>query len=632
MIFRSRDLHNLAADASGPFTRAEVLARAHRLDLPVAEVPVTVSPRPDISPGPRWRSLPGTFLSFLNFWWSRIQFPGTAPPRTRKASWLFGLLLMLLAALLLFPELNEPLQDPDEGRQAEVPREMLAHDDLLMPRMLGQPYYEKPPLQYWLTAASYTLFGVHPWAARLIPALAAWFTVLFSYLWGRRWLGSRAAFLGGLVLCLSVGFIAMGRTVILDSLLTACVAASWYTAHRAVAEAPLRWRWWLLSALICGLGILSKGPVALILLIFPLGAYQCLNAGAARPRLWPWCYYLGVVLLVAAPWYLAMALNDPSFVSQFLWKANVVRFVEAYDHKQPWWYYLPLLFTATLPWSLLWTWLGYFLCADSRRVVMLRTPALGFCAVSVAWCLVFFSLSGCKSPFYVAPALPPLALMLGVCLEAILFRRAGHIDRFMGYARRTLPYQATVVILLVSIGGYAVAGLLKWETWGLVLVEMALTLAGLVLWWRFGRSLGPKLAWATCGLATLIMVAVAARDLVVGFARTHTIQTIARIARHWPDGDKRLVFSYGRQWPSASFYLRRDHVIFVTREARPLLMELLKKQPDAMILVERGELLDELLASLPPGLKADVTLPAQEGQAALMVVHRPHPLLRLRAH
>src|SRR5262249_14871458 len=162
-----------------------------------------------------------------SFWWSAVQFPGRAAPRG-KASWLPGLLLLGLAALLLFPDLGQPLSDPDEGRQAEIPREMVAHDDLITPRMLGLPYYSKPPLQYWLTAAAYAAFGLRPWAARFIPALAAWLAVLLTYLWGRRALGPRPALLGGVGLCLSLGFVTLGRTAVLDSLLAACVAASWY--------------------------------------------------------------------------------------------------------------------------------------------------------------------------------------------------------------------------------------------------------------------------------------------------------------------------------------------------------------------------------------------------------------------
>jgi 4-amino-4-deoxy-L-arabinose transferase-like glycosyltransferase len=528
---------------------------------------------------------------------------------------------MVLAGLLLFPELNVPLLDPDEGRQAEIPREMLAHDDFLTPRMLGLPYYEKPPLQYWLTAASYTAFGVRPFAARLVPALAAWLTVLLTFAWGRRNLGARAAFLGCLGLCLSLGFLTLGRTVVLDSVLTLCVTAAWFAAHRAVAGPVFRGKWWAAAAAACGLGILAKGPVAVILLAAPVAGFQYL-AAPVRPRLLPWCVFLGIAAAVAGPWYIAMALTEPGYVGQFLWKANVLRFLEPFDHKQPWWYYFPLLFVGTLPWSLLWVWLAYFLSSRSRRLVVLRTPALGFCTLAVVFCVAFFSLSGCKSPLYVAPALPPLALMHGVCLDAILFRRAGLRDRFLGYARQGLPRRATVGVLVLSAACYLVTGVLHWETWPVVLLETTATLAVLAAWWRFGPSASPRLAWGVCAAATLAMVVVSARDLVTGFASRHTVQAIARIARHWPGGTHYPVVSYARQWPSASFYLQRDCVTVFAREQLSFLVSFLKATPQALVLVESGPRLAELRAALPPSLEVQINLPEREGQAALVVVRR----------
>src|SRR5262249_7604061 len=152
---------------------------------------------------------------------------------------------------------QQPLLDPDEGRQAEVAREMLAHQDWVVPRLLGDPYYEKPPLQYWLTTLAYRACGIQPWSARLVPAGAAWWSVLVTLLWGRFALGSRPAWLGGLVLSLTLGFIVLGRMAVLDSLLACCVLTSWCCATVAVGEAGLRRGWWLASALACGLGILA---------------------------------------------------------------------------------------------------------------------------------------------------------------------------------------------------------------------------------------------------------------------------------------------------------------------------------------------------------------------------------------
>ncbi len=639
LVFRRSALAAVMPETEGPFAAAEALARARRFGLPVAEVPVlqTGQPRPAIAP--HWRDVPASCAAFLRCWWSRVQFPGGMPAAPRPRSWVLGGLLLVLAALLLFPGLNQPLQDPDEGRQAEVPREMLARDDLLTPRMLGQPYYEKPPLQYWLTAASYKLFGVRPWAARLVPALAAWLTVLFTFAWGRRALGARPAFLGSLGLCLSLGFLVLGRTVVLDSLLTACVVASWYAAHTALAGPYFRWTWWLISAGACGLGFLAKGPVALILAVVPVAGYQFLaglapapdpliRGGGGRaqgPSRRDWLGFVALAAGVAAPWYVAMALTEPGYLYHFLWKNNVLRFTQAYDHQQPWWYYLPILFAGTLPWSFLWAWLVYFLTSRSRRLAELRTSGLGFCVLAAGWCLVFFSASGCKSPFYPAAALAPLALLHGACLDAILFRRVGRRDQFLGYARQVLPWRATVVVLLLSAGCYVATGVLRWEAWRVVAVEAGLTLGALAAWWRYGKRAPAPWAWGACAAATLFMVTVAARDLIVGFAARHSVQAIAKTARRTPGEDSCPVVSYGRQWPSASFYLRREVVAFFDQGRLDHLVAFCQVQPEVIVLVEEGPLLDALLKALPAGLETQVKKPERVGQAALVVVRHAAP-------
>src|SRR5947209_15783135 len=121
------------------------------------------------------------------------------------------LILLAAAALLFFSRLDLPLLEPQEARYAEIPRQMLRDGSWVVPTLHGQPYLDKPPLLYWLVMVSYRLFGVHDWAARLVPCSAAFLTVLVTYGWGRRVLGGRAAFLGALVLCLSGRFVYLGR-------------------------------------------------------------------------------------------------------------------------------------------------------------------------------------------------------------------------------------------------------------------------------------------------------------------------------------------------------------------------------------------------------------------------------------
>jgi 4-amino-4-deoxy-L-arabinose transferase-like glycosyltransferase len=615
-VFQRAALAEVLPEADGPFAPAEILARARHRNLPVAEVPV---PRAGMTPARRLR-LGSALAACLRFWWSRLQFGGLAPARARRQSWLGGILLAIVAALVLFPNLNQPLLDPDEGRQAEIPREMLAHHDLQMPRMLGEPYYEKPPLQYWLTAGAYRVFGLRSGSARLVPATAAWLAVVFSFAWARRTLGARPAFLGGLGLCLTPGFVVLGRTVVLDSLLALCVVTSWYTAYLAVSGPTLRRGWWVLSALVCGLGILAKGPVALVLLAPPVLVYQWLASTTVRPRWGMWLLYAALAAGVAAPWYVEMELRDSNYVWQFLWRANLVRYVSPFDHEQPWWFYLPVLFVATLPWSFLWPPLIYFLSSRSPRLAMLRTPALGFAVLTVGWCFLFYSLAGCKSPPYMAPALAPLALVIGACIDAILFYSAGRRDSFLGLVRQTLPARLAPFILLLSGGCYLTTSFLDWQPWGWALTKALLSLAFLAVWWFWGRRSRPVVAWGLCAGVMLAFVTLAMRDVMRGYASRHSPAPIAELLRKLPDSKHRPVISYRRQWNSASFYLRRDVVLCFDEQHRESLLSYLSARPKTLVLVESGTPLEEFLSILPSRFTTEVHHPKKEGQAALVVV------------
>src|SRR5258707_14160667 len=138
---------------------------------------------------------PRSFLSCLPLVWSRVLFPGAATDRT-ACRWPALLLLLLLPGLLLYACMSFYLFEPDEGRYAEIPREMLQRGEWVVPYLQGEPYFDKPPLLYWLVRLSYRLFGVHDWSARLVPALAVHGCILLTYAFGRRILNERAAFWG----------------------------------------------------------------------------------------------------------------------------------------------------------------------------------------------------------------------------------------------------------------------------------------------------------------------------------------------------------------------------------------------------------------------------------------------------
>jgi 4-amino-4-deoxy-L-arabinose transferase-like glycosyltransferase len=348
----------------------------------------------------------------LVFLWRRILFAG--PSATQQAAPRAALLVLLvLPGLLLYPCLSFYLFEPDEGRYAEIPREMLSRGDWIVPHLQGQPYLDKPPLLYWLVMASYALLGVHDWAARLVPALAVHACVLVIYLLGRRTLSGRASFWGALLLALMPGFLGMGRLLLLDGVLALWVTLGLLAAYEAVRGTELRGGWWALSAIACGLGVLTKGPVIFVLVIVPLWLQRRLSGTGAGIG---WCARLGWVslaLAVALPWYVAVCVRAPQFAGYFLWEHNVLRFVAPFDHLEPVWYYVMPLLLGLGPGLLLLGPLLRFLGSGDPEASARRPPALGFVVLAGLWCVLFYSLSGSKLPTYILPAFPPLALVLG---------------------------------------------------------------------------------------------------------------------------------------------------------------------------------------------------------------------------
>jgi 4-amino-4-deoxy-L-arabinose transferase-like glycosyltransferase len=293
--------------------------------------------------------------------------------------------------------------------------------------------------------ASYGIFGVHDWAARLPPALAVHGTVGLVFFFGRRMVGSRAAFWGALTLALSPGFLGVGRLLVLDGLLTLFVTLSLGAGYEAVRGERLQWAWWLVAAAACGLGVLTKGPIAAVLVLPPLLLHVWLTGGGCRI---PWSAWLAggaLVGMINVPWYLAVCLRLPEFGMYFFWKHNVLRFFAPFDHIEPVWYYGPILLLGLMPASFLGiAWMRYLVSSDPTAARH-RAPAQGYLLLAGGWCIFFFSLSGSKLPTYIMPAFPPWALAFGAFLVGTRWN-----------ASRWVHGTAILATALLAVAHYAV--------------------------------------------------------------------------------------------------------------------------------------------------------------------------------
>lgn len=243
--------------------------------------------------------------------------PAPATPVQKALLWaLLGLL-----ALIWFGGLEyRVLFHPDEGRYAEIPREMVVRGDWITPHLNDLPYFEKPPLQYWATAAAFEVFGQHQWTVRLYPALTGLLGVLLTALAGWRLFGRETGLTAAAILGSSFLYVLGGQVITLDMGLSfvlhlALVGFLW--AQRAGAsERETRHGMWLAWAAMA-LAVLSKGLISIVLPALALGVY------IAWQRDWHLLRRLhlggGLTLfqLIAAPWFIAVSARNPTFPDFF---------------------------------------------------------------------------------------------------------------------------------------------------------------------------------------------------------------------------------------------------------------------------------------------------------------------------
>jgi 4-amino-4-deoxy-L-arabinose transferase-like glycosyltransferase len=488
------------------------------------------------------------------------------------------LAIFLLAATICFTGLLCPLQEPQESRYAEIPRQMLAEGSVVVPLLHGQPYYDKPPLFYWLVMASYSVFGVNESAARLVPCVAAFLTILISFGWAHRLLGWRAAFLGSAMLCLAPRFVQLDRMLTPDSLLTLFVVAAWASGQLALTSTltgdRLHRGWWLASALACGLGLLTKGPVALVLVVPVLLALR------ARWRML--AAYLAVSVGLAAPWFIAVAMRDESFLAYFFWFHHVQRYVDPFDHSEPFWFYLPEVVVGMLPWTLLLPGLMVALIRGGDEVQHLRS--LVFAGL---WCVGFFSLSGCKRGFYVLPAVPPLALALGGYLDRVLGETscAGWFAIFQHRSRL-----AFLVILFVIVGVLTgcIAGFACDIVSGKIatIFGLAAAIGGLTAIGIYGKR-GGQASWAEAGCAMTLQSLAGVFLLLPGYAEKFSLRNdlVCNLANGFRDAP---IFCYPKAWDSVNFYLGREDVRAFKLSELDRMADELAQTPGAVVMVRTG--------------------------------------------
>jgi 4-amino-4-deoxy-L-arabinose transferase-like glycosyltransferase len=344
--------------------------------------------------------------------------PGTEP------SWRRDLLLLavIFGAILSWRLGSAPLRNPDEGRYAEIPREMIASGDWVTPRLNGVPYFEKPPLVYWAVAACEEVLGPGEWSLRLTPALFALAGILTAYGATRRIYGRDAGFWAAVVLGTSLLYLALGELLILDMAVSVLMSATLFCFILGVREEPGPTRRWLFYGLYASaaLATLTKGLMGF--LVTGAVMFTWLLVFNQWRRLKPIHLASGAALFltIAAPWHLIVSSRNPGWAHFYFVYEHWERFTSAgHGRYQPFWFFIPIVLLGLFPWTgFLWASFRDALAGGwSRRR---ENADAWFFATWAIFIFLFFSESQSKLIPYILPVLPPLAVLIGRWIAATL--------------------------------------------------------------------------------------------------------------------------------------------------------------------------------------------------------------------
>lgn len=400
-----------------------------------------------------------------------------------------GLILVLFACVLTFVGLNRvDLRESTEPREAGVAADMLQSEQFLMPTLNGRAFLEKPPLSYWLQAASVRVFGYEPFAVRLPSALAGIATaVLLAGFFGPT--QRRAGFLAGILVITMASFWSYARTAGQDALLALGIALALLSFFRA-REGTARRGWIAFSAGIA-LATMTKGVVGLavpgvVIFAFLLVESVCFDGRLVlRNWLTPAAYTLLGLLPILVWLYLLFDATGMEAVKEVIWNNSVGRFEGEYTggaHAEPFYFYLRKLPETFQPWSLL---LYVAVWQSAKQLTRDRQGLFFFCWLVAPY--VLLSLSAGKRPSYLLMLYPAAAALLARYIIAVVDEyQANPCARVAKTARWLAALQA---VFLSAAAAWVVFRLL---TLKLLLVGAMSFLLIVPVWVVLWRSL-PKL-------------------------------------------------------------------------------------------------------------------------------------------
>ena len=481
-----------------------------------------------------------------------------------KTEVILGVAAFLVAAVMLFSGLGSvPLMQPDEGRNAEIAREMAVTGSWLVPTLEGHPRLDKPAAYFAAVALSLRVLGANEWGARMPSALCGLAILVLIYMFARREYDPATAAFAVIVIATSPMAFAFSRIVIVDDALAVCTIAAILAAFIAENGAIPDRRWHAAGAAAAGLGMLVKGPVGALV---PAAVLVVFFWADGRPRALRRIFAPVNVLIVLGlflPWFAALVHAHPEFARYGLVEETFNRFfTPAFNRGQPFWYFGPMFLAGLFPWTILFVPMA--LAAWPARSRLTRADRL-----FVVWTIVvtvFFSMSRTKQPGYILTAVVAAGACVARGLGYAWRNREGLAARLVAGGALVLSVVALVAAAALGLAvarGAADASRSIWSVWPAFLIAL---LAVAALGASAYARRRPGLAVAAFALFPLAVVTVAL-PAVVGFARTRSAKPLAEGLLSLPD---RTEIACLDGYPAGlSFYLGRTLTI-ISEDATPL--------------------------------------------------------------
>lgn len=379
-----------------------------------------------------------------------------------------------------------PLMNPDEGRYAEIPREMLASGNFITPYLNGVEYFEKPALQYWITAIFMYIFGENEFAVRLFPALCGLGGISLTGYLANKMFNRKTSFFASIIVGTSFLYLIIASINILDMAISFFLTLSLVSFYQFSTTKKYKYLYIFYASM--ALGTLTKGLIAVVLTSVIILAYCILikNFNLIKQSISP----IGILifLIICVPWFYLVCRDNPDFFYFFFIHEHFLRYLTTTHHRyQPFYFFIPCVVLGIFPWT------GFFissLLVKSPRKTwqkIINNPhrhKILFLALWFTIIFVFYSLSSSKLVPYITPCLIPLAILIAYHLQQISFQSTKIAIALIINALISLAIIAALIILatksnFITLQEFILSGSF------IILVLIITNLLSFITWYKY---------------------------------------------------------------------------------------------------------------------------------------------------